>query len=94
MSVVAKDVDILVLNSSFKPFENIKIRRTFGSMWQREGVTSGSKIHVTKLLAGVEKGFANPGESQRHRANTLRLGSGAHNPRQLQHRHREEVSDP
>lgn len=57
MSVVAKDVDILVLNSSFKPFENIKIRRTFGSMWQREGVTSGSKIHLTQLLAGVEKGF-------------------------------------
>lgn len=57
MSVVAKDIDIWVLNSSFRPFENIKIKRTFGNMWQKEGVTSGCKIHLAQLLAGVEKGF-------------------------------------
>jgi hypothetical protein len=57
MSVVALDINLLVTNSSFKPFDGISIKRTFGDMWDKKGVTSGYQINLAQLLAGSEKGF-------------------------------------
>jgi hypothetical protein len=52
MSVVALDINLFVTNSSFKPFDGISIRRTFGEMWDKKGVTSGYQIKLAQLLAG------------------------------------------
>jgi Mg-chelatase subunit ChlD len=57
MSVVALDVNIHVTNTALKPFENIKIKKTFGKMWVQKGTTSGHMIGLLHLLAGNEKGF-------------------------------------
>jgi hypothetical protein len=57
MSVVALDINLFVTNSSFKPFDGISIKRTFGEMWDQKGVTSGYQIKLAQLLAGSEKGF-------------------------------------
>jgi Mg-chelatase subunit ChlD len=57
MSVVALDVNIYVTNTALKPFENIKIKKTFGKMWVQKGTTSGHMIGLLHLLAGNEKGF-------------------------------------
>lgn len=57
MSVVALDVEIFVTNASYKPFEGIKIKKTFGGMWNQKGVTSGYQISLAQLMAGSEKGY-------------------------------------
>lgn len=57
MSVVAMDVNIYVTNAAFKPFETVKVKKTFGSMWTQKGATSGYMINLAQLLAGSEKGY-------------------------------------
>ena len=57
MSVVALDINLFVTNAAFKPFDGIAIKRTFGEMWIKQGVTSGYQIKLAQLLAGSEKGF-------------------------------------
>lgn len=57
MSVVALEINLYVTNAAFKPFESIVIKKTFGDMWVKKGVTSGYHIALAQLLAGTEKGF-------------------------------------
>jgi len=57
MSVVALDVSIFVTNAAFKPFEGVRVKNTFGSMWTQKGATNGYLVSLAQLLAGSEKGY-------------------------------------